>query len=100
MKDAVRAGDDDQAQLVPDEVFALQEALGALHKLASQEVRDELSRFYHSSPGQQQLLNMKIGHKPELLNSFNSDYWALTQTRLLYRGDCCEASLRGRRWAK
>ena len=95
MNEASNTGDD-QAQLIRDEAFALQEALGAIHKLASKEVRDELVRFYHNTLSQQCQLNMKIGHMPELLNSFDADYWALTQTRLFYRGDCREAPLRGR----
>ena len=88
-----------------EEAHTIGEAVHALHRLASREVREQLYQFVCQS--EEGLLNMRIGHKPELLNSFRDDYWSQTLTHLFFRGDCCEVyechgkrQFRGRPWAK
>ena len=50
---------------------------------------------------------MKVGHKADLLNSFNPEYWVQIMSHLFFRGDCCEFynghpkdQPRGQEWAK
>ena len=75
------------------------EAVHAIRGLASKQIRDELIAFMSATEGR--TLSMKIGHKSEMINSFDADYRVRVLSHLFFRGDCCEQpSLRGRSWAK
>ena len=64
----------------------------------------ELHTFWEQSAQGQTLL--EIRHKPELLNSFDSEFWAHCFVDLFFRGDCREKyvqhspQLGGKRWIK
>ena len=91
--------DEEQGQILRDEVYALGEAVRAIRGLASKQIRDELIAFMSDTEGR--TLSMKIGHKSEMINSFDADYWVRVMSHRFFRGDCCEQpSLRGRSWAK
>eukprot|EP00973_Karenia_brevis_P022475 3094197-Karenia_brevis.AAC.1 len=72
-----------EAQALRAEAHAIGEAVHALHSLASQEVRQQLQNFVAQT--ECGALNLKLGHKSELLNSFHEAYWARTQTDLFFR---------------
>ena len=92
-------------QAMKDESWAIRDAVLALHKLASREIREQLHAFVQQAETGH--VNIKVGHRPELLNSFSADYWTHTLSHLFYRDDCRESypchgrrQLRGRRWGK
>ena len=95
----------EKAQAMRDEAFALAEAIHQMSRLANAEVRRQLTEFVQYDEGCNP--NLKIGHKQDLLNSFDASYWCHTMTHLFFRDDCRETyechgrrQLKGRRWAK
>ena len=99
------ATDPEQAMACKDEAWHLAEAIHDLHRLANQEIRKQLIDFVSRDDGGAVCMN--VCHAPDLLNSFDVEFWTHTLTCLFYRDDCHETyerhgrrNLRGRQWAE
>ena len=102
---------DEKQRAEKQEVIALCEAVRALQKVGSDDVRRRLGEFEAQQTGSQVIMN--VGHSSDLLNSFAEDFWSCAFTDLFPRGDCQEkypkqkypniatrSHTQGRKWAK
>ena len=107
----------EKEQALRRETQAIGEAVQALQRLSSAEVRGTLDAFHEKEPPApqrtriehktaadatkakleaflvdplQRSATMKLRHKKQILNSFDPDFWSLCFVDLFFRGDCKE----------